>query len=121
MARVEDAEVKEIVPTTIEDISAFIISANIMVTDVLGDSGLSDDRLKEIERWLAAHFVAMKDGGARAVEEEVGRSRRRMGEATRQILGQGLKLTRFGQQAMILDTTGKLAELGKASARFTVI
>ncbi|MHA2067165.1 MAG: hypothetical protein ACXABY_22585 [Candidatus Thorarchaeota archaeon] len=121
MARVQDAEVKEIVTTKLEDVTAFITSANLLVTDLLGDSGLSDERLKEIERWLSAHLVSMNDSGVRAVEEEVGRSRRRVGEATRQILGEGLKLTRYGQQAMILDTTGRLTSLGKSEARFTVV
>ena len=59
--RVNVNEVKEILNTSIDElnITAFIKAANLTVTELLGsDTTLSDDQLKEIERFLAAHFIA---------------------------------------------------------------
>ena len=63
MARATEAEVKEIIETdrTDEQVTPFLKAANLLVTDVLTGLGYSDDLLKEIERWLAAHFVAIRD------------------------------------------------------------
>jgi len=119
--RVIPSEVKEIITTELTDLDAFIAAANTIVEDNLVGKGLSTARLKEIERWLAAHFTAMKEDSARVVEEEVRESRNRYGENTRGVLGEGLKLTRYGQQAMVLDTTGALIALNSTPARFTVI
>jgi acyl CoA:acetate/3-ketoacid CoA transferase alpha subunit len=119
--RVTDAEVREIIDTEVTDLTAFILAANGFVTDMLTGKGLSDDRLKEIERWLAAHFTAMKDFKNRVVEIEAGRGRERTGESVRGVLAQDLRLTRYGQQALVLDTTGTLLTVGKQFARFRVV
>ena len=60
MARVIDAEIKEIIDTTI-DTDPFIEAANLVVTARLANQGIGDDLLKEIERWFAAHLVAIRD------------------------------------------------------------
>lgn len=119
--RVTDAEVKEIIETDLDDLTAFIEPANILVTDLLSAKGYSADRLKEIERWLSAHFTAMLENKARVVEEGVGESRARYGENTRGVLGPGLSLTRYGQQALALDTSGTLMSSAKGTARFTLV
>lgn len=109
MARVTDADVKEILDTMI-DTTPFITAANLLVTDKLGSSDLSTSMLKEIERWLAAHFVCARDPRARTES---------IGAATKTYEGQaGLRLssTRYGQNVMLLDTTNTLASLGKQSA-----
>ena len=61
--RVTGSEVKEIFQTTLtaSEVEVFITPANQLVTEKLAASGLSDDRLKEIERWLAAHLLAVRD------------------------------------------------------------
>ncbi len=87
------------------DISAFIATANLLVTEVLGSSSLSSDRLKHIEQWLAAHLCATKDQrqSARTVD----------GRTTLAFQGKtdmGLEATHYGQTVLMLDSTGSLAE-----------
>lgn len=105
-------EVKEIIDTALieSQISPFITAANLTVTAMLTESGLSVTQLKEIERWLAAHFVAIRDPRI---------SRERTGEAEATYHGKsdmGLDHTPYGQQVKLLDTTGALANLGKRKA-----
>ncbi len=122
MSRVEPHEVKEIISTARVDIEAFITASNSLVTDVLGSEGLGSVRLKEIERWLAAHFLAHagtdKTAG-QVVEEQIGDTRRRFSDG--QAAFGKLDSTRYGKMALLLDTTGKLAGLGKTRAQFRVV
>ena len=116
--RVSSKEVRDIVDTdllvsTTEDLTAFITAANLIVTSKLGgETSISAEEAKEIERWLSAHFVAIRSPGLRS--QKLGD-----GQAVYQIgyLGRGLEATRYGQQVMLLDTTGILARLGKRSAK----
>lgn len=113
MARVTGAEVKEIIDTSLSasDIGPFIEAATLLVTKRLSGAGLGADLLKEIERWLAAHFVSMRDQRV---------SSRKLGDASDTYQGQtgmGLDYTSFGQQAKMLDPTGNLAKLGKPGGR----
>ncbi len=120
--RVTTVEVKEIITTTRVDIDAHITAANSLVTSELGGEGLGTTRLKEIERWLAAHFLAHAGTDStpgQVVEEAIGETRRRFSEG--QAAFGNLGSTRYGKMAMLLDTTGKLAGLGKSRARFTVV
>ena len=109
MARVIDAEVKKIIDTTI-DTDPFIQAANLIVTDRLSNQGLGDDLLKEIERWFAAHLVAIREPQAKA--EKVGDT----GVTYFGKDGYGLDATPYGQQVMVLDPTGRMATLGKRPA-----
>ncbi len=122
MSRVEPHEVKEIIETARVDIEAFITASNSLVTDVLGGEGLGTVRLKEIERWLAAHFLAHagtdKTAG-QVVEEQIGDTRRRFSDG--QAAFGKLDSTRYGKMALLLDTSGKLAGLGRTRAQFRVI
>jgi len=122
MARVEPHEVVEVISTARVDIEAFITAANSLVTGELGSSGLGSVRLKEIERWLAAHFLAHagtdKTAG-QVVEEQIGDTRRRFSDG--QAAFGKLDSTRYGKMALLLDTSGKLAGLGKTRAQFRVI
>lgn len=106
MARVLEAEVKAIVATKLEAaaIAPFLQSANVLVTEHLGDAGLSEDLLAQIELWLAAHFVEIRDPQVKD---------RQIGDLTvshhaRQP-GKGLDATPYGQQVRLLDPTGRLA------------
>ena len=96
----------------------FIATATLVVTEELADQGLSDDRLTQIELYLAAHFAALND--PRMESEEIG------GEYKSKVQGKtemNLDATFYGQTAKLLDTSGTLAQLGAGlkKARLTVI
>ena len=123
-ARVEEDEVLAIMPDDTDDsvdISAFITPATLLVDRVAAaanadDSGvtMSDDELKEVERWLAAHFYAIR---------EMLPSERKLGDAAEKFQGKTnmhLDATIYGQQAKALDATGELARLGSPKTTFTM-
>ena len=96
------------------DITAYILTANELVTEVCAsvtdDDGVayySDDRLELIERWLAAHFYAVND--PRAAMEKAGP----VSQTLQYKVDLNLANTMYGQQAMVLDTQGGLAQLSK--------
>ena len=120
-ARVNEAEVKDIIPTTLSDITPFITAANLTVTERLAETvTLSDDQLKEIERWFAAHLIAMssKDLGARDTDAE-GTLDAKVTYAGK--TGKGLEATRYGQVVLSLDTTGRMASIGKKGLLFKAV
>jgi hypothetical protein len=113
MARTTVDDVKEILDTgslTDAQITAFIGAATILVDDVSGDSCMDATRLAEIERWLAAHLVSMR--ALQPVREKIGDASVTYGTSDA-ALGQGLKSTLYGQQALALDCSGIL---GRSSA-----
>lgn len=117
MARCTGVEVLEILETALteNEIAPFITASNVTVTAILGGGSLSSAQLKEIERWLAAHFAAIRD--PRISEEKTE-------EAGAKYHGKsdmGLDHTPYGQQVKILDTTGAMANLGKRKASVEVL
>ncbi len=118
-ARVTDSEVRAIMSDLDPnfDTSAFITVADLMVTEELESEGLSADRLKEITRWLSAHFITIdaEKGGVSA--SEVGDTK----ETYAVEKAKGLNSTRYGQQVATLDPTGNLVTASKPSAIFQVI
>jgi len=113
--RVTHEEVLEIIDTDIEDTTPFITIANLLVTAKLSGESLEDAHLKEIERWLAAHFVAIRD--PRALSEGIGDARVTYTFES----GKGLEATPYGQQVLTLDTTGKMKQLGKTPVSMTAM
>lgn len=101
--RVTEAEVKALIDTE-RSMTPFIESATLMVDETLTDKGLSTGRLKQIELYLAAHFCAITEEKGGLIVSKVGDAVERYTEE----YGQGLALTRFGQQAILLDTSGTL-------------
>lgn len=77
-------------------------------------------RRDAIIRWLSAHMVSTADGGGTSTL-----SSRSLGDASkswaRGTLGEGLKSSFFGQQALALDPSGCLARLGKPRATIQVV
>ena len=117
--RVTEAEVKAIIDTdlTNEQVTPFLTAANVLVTDVTAGYEYGDELLHEIEKWLAAHFLAARDPIA---------SKEKLGEAniTYQVkLGEGLKSTAYGQRVLLLDIKGKFVDLStvKGEASIKVI
>jgi len=125
MARVTATEVKEIVETTIIDaeVDTFIIVANLTTNRVNTEGGITDAAtLKEIERWLSAHFVRIRD--IASASEKAGP----VAQSFQYKVDLNFNQTQYGQQALILDYSGTLASLQKqaedgtaASTTFRVI
>jgi hypothetical protein len=114
MARTNQIKVKKIIATDLDDLTPFIDTANSLVTAKLGSSTLSDTVLEQIEMWLSAHLVAVRD---QVPMEE------RIGEASVKYFGKtglGLDATMYGQTVKLLDTTGILLDLGKRSVSINV-
>jgi hypothetical protein len=109
---VTDAEVKTILSTEI-DTSAFILSADALINDVLGTAGYSADLLKQIELYLSAHLACLMD--PREKQVHAGASVTFEGET-----GLGLNWSRYGQVVKLFDKKGILASLGKMQAKIRV-
>lgn len=112
--RVDGDDVKGIFDTTLTagDLGPFIDTANALVNEHLQDEGVGSTLLTQIEKWLSAHFAAMWD--QRVSEESVGQSRWKYEGSD----GMALQSTRYGQQAVALDPTGKLAKLNETRKQF---
>lgn len=113
--RVTSAEVSEIMNDLSDslpaDLTPFITAANLLVDRIQNeaDDPPNSSTLKEIERWLAAHFICM----------DIRQPVRREIEGAVEVypkLGEGLKMTTYGQMALSLDTTGLLATFGSSSS-----
>jgi hypothetical protein len=107
MDRTTDTAVFEIIDTTLTDIDTFITTANLYVTDVLGDAGLSDERLEEIERYLTAHFLSLRDQRVQTEKVDV------LSVTYQGKTGMYLESTQYGQMAIMLDTSGTLSKIAK--------
>lgn len=120
MARVTDSEVKEIIVTT-TDTSPFITTATLIVDEELLGQGYSAARLKQIELYLAAHYTALTVERGGISKQEVGDG----SESYQKISSRfnGLSTTRFGQQAIMLDSSGILGGLSNkpVKAQFRVV
>jgi hypothetical protein len=122
MANVLPDEVRELFGNDADNISDTIIEniisdAYVLVTSVLADCTiLTEDELKSIEKWLAAHMMA--SSVIRQTKEET------LGEASVKYTGEwGTKLesTSYGQMVLALDRCGKMANLGRKAAKIRAI
>jgi len=105
--RVTGTEVKTIFETDMieSELTPFITSVNTFINATTDLLTLSDALLKEIEMWLSAHFASAKD--QRITYQSFGDSKAKFqGEYT-----YGLNATDYGQRAIMLDTTGTLADI----------
>lgn len=117
--RVTASQVKEIFTTSMsdDDLTAFIDTANLVVTEDLSGLGYSTARLEKIELYLSAHFASAKvgEGGGDGLK------RRKIGDGEDEYSASfdmaTLKNTSYGQTALMLDTLGGL--LADASKRST--
>lgn len=120
MARGSEEQVKQIIDTTltVEQVHPFLEAANSLVTELYGsDTIYAEKHLQQIEIWLAAHFVALRDD--RISKEKIGDANVEYEGKT----GMGLNFTRYGQQVMVLDHQGKIsaAMSGKRAATIEAI
>lgn len=112
-ARVTAADVQTIIDTnlTTAQINAFINAANAIIQDNLLDAGLGTTTLAQIELWLAAHLLAIRDQRERSVTISDGKV-----DYHQPQFGLGLDATMYGQQVKLLDWSGRLAALGQKRA-----
>jgi hypothetical protein len=106
------AKLIEIDSTVTTDAAEFIETASVIVDEVCATAKKTDGsdyysaaRLELIERWLAAHFYAIRD--PRAVMEKAGP----VSQTIESKIDLYFSVTRYGQQAMLIDTNGGLARL----------
>jgi hypothetical protein len=108
MSRVTDDDVREIIELEADqDIEPFISVAHELVNTVCTSPLLTTKLLFEIERWLSAHFAAVGDPRTfieKADEVSIHYQTK---------LGYDLRVTHWGQQAIVLDISGALAALGQ--------
>ncbi|MCE8471503.1 DUF4054 domain-containing protein, partial [Rhodovulum sulfidophilum] len=81
-------------------------------------------RQAAIVKWLAAHLIASTNGAAGTGAGSL--TSMSLGDASETyakaaLTGEGLRATHFGQQALLLDTLGGLARLGRPRASAEVI
>jgi len=115
---VTDANIRSLLDLPSSDTTSFslqIAAANQIITDDFASSTHSTGRLDVIEQYLAAHFATLSI-------EHGGLSRKSMGESLEQyqlVSGNnlGYMSTRFGQQAVALDSEGILAQSVNANLK----
>lgn len=105
-----------------EDIGWALTDAQAIMSDVFNATvALTDVRRDLIAKYLAAHFVTLK-------YEKGWLTADRIGDASQSYAGgreaSGLQLTRYGQQAIVMDPTGLLAKMDSTkmgNAEFRVV
>ena len=115
MNRVTEAEVKEIIETSLTPLTPFIDTAHLMVDENLLSSGLGEAVLTKIELFLSAHLVTLREKQIRI--EEFGDSKNEYEGKT----DMGLNSSHYGQTVLLLDTTGTFSNLGSPVAELQVI
>jgi hypothetical protein len=110
--RVTEAEVQAILSSydSTIDLEPFITVANLVVTNVCVDSDACSydaDTLKEIERWVSAHYYTMDD---QAIAEE--KTLSTMTKYQHKI-DLAFNQTKYGQAAMSIDHCGNLSQFNQ--------
>lgn len=115
MARTTDEQVAEIIEVDDNiDLTPFIATATAVVDRVeAANADATDSELELIERWLTAHYYAIRD--PRAVSEKAGP----VGATYQSKVGMGFANTHYGQQAMLLDSSGTLTALNNSKGSRT--
>jgi hypothetical protein len=88
-------------------LTSFIEVANVVVTKHCVDGAFTVAELELVERWLAAHFHAIRD--PRTTQERAGS----VGESYQSRVDLGFDVTHYGQMAMRLDWSGALSKLNE--------
>jgi hypothetical protein len=103
------AEQVQAVADVTSDVALFLTTAQNFVTTHLSGKGLDSTELDQITLYLAAHLTIL-------TTEKGGQRREKLGEADEsyRVPGDkdtGLAQTRFGQMAMMMDSSGTLASM----------
>lgn len=120
MARVNDAEVRQIITTPITPLTAFITAADLILDRyAVSCTKASVAELKEMARWLSAHLIAVTDTSGDVRSETIGPVSVSYGSAA--VSGEGLLATRYGKAVTLLDPCGLLVKSGRAAASVEAI
>jgi hypothetical protein len=114
MPRVTDVEVRQLTgePDTVDPAQAIAVASHFTDTLLATPGKITDaDTLKYVELYLAGHFLLMQEREGPMARESFGDT----SEAYHNIYGPGLEASRFGQQAMMFDTTGTLTAWSRNS------
>ena len=116
--RTNAADVKAIITTSLTEtqVDGYISDANALVNTTLStDDGLSEATLTIIEKWMAAHLIAI----TKARQPQY----KKIGDGAESYPKLGLKFdaSTYGQTAMAFDTSGKLAKMGKKRVKIEAI
>jgi hypothetical protein len=127
--RVSQEEVRNFTgyPSTDDASQAIAIASLIVDENLVSGVTLTDATRKQIELLLSCHFMAVsKEKGPLAAESIGGNSG--ASERYHNIYAAGLRSTKFGVQAILLDTSGTLALMtdkvenpNRRKALFTVV
>ena len=115
--RSTEEEVKKIIDTafTNEQVTPFLRAANRLITDVLADEEYSDALLTDIECWLAAHFLSA------ALDPQIKSEKTGDGQWTYHgKSGLGLNFTPYGQQVMMMEHHGVLAQISNSKGSMSI-
>lgn len=114
------AEVRLTITTGLSDdaVAQFVADAVLMAEDCSVIPTFSEAKQKAIIRFLAAHLISMNDASARKTSEKIGDASE---SYSTPVLGDNLRGTTFGQQAIALDSSGCLAKIGKMPMTFKVL
>ncbi len=107
--------VREAVNTRLTDaeIEGAISTAEAIYETYLGGKSLITNMEIEIKKYLSAHYVALKDPSVSVLEEKLGQLSARFEPAAQSSKkGLGLRSTKFGREAINLDPTGTIRNLG---------
>jgi len=112
----------EVIALTATDFSETVVDAIIADAALIAEgcvSAYSDARQTAIIKWLACHLIASTNGASGSGSGSLASFK--MGDASESyakssLSGEGLKATHYGQQALMLDTDGCLARLGRPPA-----
>src|SRR5689334_10376903 len=88
------------------DLQPFLDAAALVRSEDLAGSGLSSNRLDQIELYLAAHFAVLSLENGGVTQSRYGQSSESY--RTPDSKEVGLNATRFGQLVLSLDTSGVL-------------
>lgn len=132
MSAVTAEQVKRIIDTDVshDDVRDIYIPMGGVLADAIAvratDEGItiSDARDTAIRMLLAAHFTSVtrdvEAGSQIEIRVDTVYTRVAGGVGTRDMFGAGLKMTRFGSQAIALDPTGLLADISSDLPEATI-
>ncbi len=119
------AEVIELTATDFsEPVVQSIIDDAALIIEGCGCSYEPPERGTSIIKWLAAHLIASTNGASGGgtgsiISQKLGDASETYAKAA--LSGEGLKATHYGQQALLLDTCGCLASIGRPRAKFEAL